>query len=162
MNRSLPTGLFLAWAVHDSEEWITGADWAATRLGLRMSKRHVRTAIGVMAAMVAAVSALGAATRGRSPAYRIATSVFGIHGVVHLLISVVVRGYSPGVITTPITVLPYSVVASRAANRAYGPLSNHDRALGILSLPVSLGLAQAAAGIINRSQARPQEPECCA
>lgn len=79
-------GLFAAWAVHDAEELATMARWAATarprlrkrfpqvpdavRPQIDLSQREVNTAIGLMAGVVAAASAAGARSGGRSPLCR--------------------------------------------------------------------------------------------
>jgi hypothetical protein len=45
-------------------------------------------------------------------------AAFAGHGVTHVLSSVAYGGYTPGVATVPLVIVPYSVWASRALRRA--------------------------------------------
>lgn len=110
-------GLFLAWALHDAEEWFTIGPWARER-GLPVSDGLARTAIVVMGGIVAAAAVDGARSGGRSALYQAALLGFGAHGFTHLATSAAVRGYSPGVATVPVTVLPFWLWASRELSRA--------------------------------------------
>jgi hypothetical protein len=71
-------------------------------------------------------------------------AAFTAHGATHLLQAAVLRGYTPGVVTVPLVIAPYSVWAWRALRRsglrvAAGTL-RRDLALGA---PVAVGLAVA-------------------
>lgn len=80
--------------------------------------RVAHTAIAVMGGMVAWGAVDGARTGGRSRFYQTLVLAYGLHGFSHLGSSVVFRGYSPGVLTVPITVFPYWWWASRELERA--------------------------------------------
>ncbi|AUN41405.1 HXXEE domain-containing protein [Tsukamurella tyrosinosolvens] len=104
-------GLFVAWAIHDTEEWFTIGPWARER-GLPVSDGLARTAIGAMGVAVGAAALDGARTGGRSAWYQSALLAYGLHGVSHLAMAARCGGYAPGVATTPITVLPFWLWAS--------------------------------------------------
>ncbi|GAA3697736.1 HXXEE domain-containing protein [Nonomuraea antimicrobica] len=142
-------GLLAAWAVHDAEELATMARWTRTarpRLEerfprvpwerLEMSQRHVNVAIGLMGAVMAGAAALGARTGGRSAVFQAALAGFGAHGVVHLAQAALARGYTPGVVTAPVVVIPYSVWAWRRLRRAGVPARSWSGSL--VALPVVL------------------------
>jgi hypothetical protein len=113
-------GLFGAWLVHDAEEWITMPGWvqraAARHPGLprplramfRTSRLEATIAIGIVGLIIAAAAAAGLATGGRSAFFQLAVLAFGLHAVVHVLQSALVRGYTPGVVTAILVVAPYS------------------------------------------------------
>ncbi|MEU7891791.1 HXXEE domain-containing protein [Nonomuraea sp. NPDC049152] len=148
-------GLLAAWALHDAEELATMAGWARKarpRLAERfpwvpdrvweamdVDQRHVNVAIGLMGGVVAAAAASGP----RSGFYRAALAAFGAHGVVHLAQAAAVRGYTPGVVTAPLVVIPYSVWAWRRLE---------DKRLSSSSwllLPLVLGGVHAAAHVLT-------------
>lgn len=124
-------GFTAAWAIHDLEELLTMARSSRTALakmperiplpeGMRergVSQAHVNLSIGIMAANVALASWEGVRTQGRSALFRGALLVFGAHGVTHLLSSAVLRGYSTGVVTSPLVVLPFWWWARREYRR---------------------------------------------
>lgn len=164
MNRRLP-GLFLAaWAIHDLEECLTIPSWsrrncvAESPRALRVlpwlrrpvSARHQNTAVATMGVLVAAAAITGARTRGSSPAYRAMTIAYGVHGLSHLGASVVLRGYTPGVITTPLTVVPYALWAECLARATYGPLPRKAYVWAALALPISLALSHGVANLARR------------
>ncbi|MFJ6853188.1 HXXEE domain-containing protein [Streptomyces sp. NPDC091271] len=160
-------GLFAAWAVHDAEELATMARWAATarpRLQERfprvpdavwrrmdLSQREVNTAIGLMAGVVAAASADGARTGGRSRFFGTVLFGFGLHGAVHLAQSAAYRGYTPGVVTAPLVVIPYSVWAVRRLAAAGVPVGGgRSAAAGLALFPVAAGGVQGLARLLSR------------
>jgi Protein of unknown function with HXXEE motif len=49
----------------------------------------------------------GLSTGGRSAFFQLALLAFGLHSVVHLLQSALLRGYTPGVVTAILVVAPY-------------------------------------------------------
>lgn len=118
-------GLLGTWVVHDAEEWFAVAPFVhrrAMRAGRTVSIRkievHERTAIAVMGVIVAAATWDGHRTGGASPIFRSALAGFGMHGVGHLAMSAVMRGYTPGVATAPTLVIPYAVAAWRELERS--------------------------------------------
>jgi hypothetical protein len=155
-------GLFAAWVVHDAEELATMARWsrsARPRLErlfpsvpwerLEVSQAHVTVAIGLMGAVMAAASAEGARTGGRSPLFQAALAGFGAHGVVHLAQAALTRGYTPGVVTSPLVVIPFSVWAWRRLKAAGVPVDAGPSA-SLAAFPVLAaavhGLAHALTG----------------
>ncbi|MEU0301418.1 HXXEE domain-containing protein [Streptomyces sp. NPDC006175] len=160
-------GLFAAWAVHDAEELATMARWAATarpRLQERfprvpdtvwrrmdLSQREVNTAIGLMGGVVAAASAAGARTGGRSRFFGTVLFGFGLHGAVHLAQSAAYRGYTPGAVTAPLVVIPYSVWAVRRLAAAGAPVGGgRSAAVGLALFPVVAGGVQGLARLLSR------------
>ncbi|MEU3271900.1 HXXEE domain-containing protein [Saccharomonospora sp. NPDC006951] len=131
-------GLFAAWLVHDAEELLTMPGWterARPRLEkllpsvpgeswdrLAVSRSHTAVAIGTVGAVVAAAAAAGARTGGRSGFYRSVLSAFGWHAVSHVAGSAATRGYTPGVVTAPTVVAPFSVWAWRELRKAGVPV----------------------------------------
>ncbi|MFB4274734.1 HXXEE domain-containing protein [Nonomuraea sp. MTCD27] len=154
-------GLLGAWAVHDAEELVTMARWtraARPRLAerfpgvpwerLEVSQAHVNVAIGLMGGVVAVAAAAGARTGGRSPVFQAALAGFGAHGVVHLAQAALVRGYTPGVVTAPVVVIPYAVWAWRRLRRAGVPV--HTGRSGPVALPLVLAGVHALAHALVR------------
>lgn len=149
-------GLLAAWAVHDLEEVATMARWSRTRVPV-LRERHPRvpdriwqrfasvdsrefaTAVGVMGLVVAAAAADGHRTGGRSAFYQSALNGFGLHGLVHLAQCAATRGYTPGVVTSPLIVVPFTLWARGRLRRA-GVL----RPTRARDLVQGLGLAAAA------------------
>ncbi|KXO99162.1 hypothetical protein AXK61_17980 [Tsukamurella pseudospumae] len=150
MPLAATVGLFAAWAVHDAEEWLTTAPWARAR-GIPMSDRMARTAIAVMGVLVAGAAIDGARTNGRSTLYQSVLLAYGLHGFTHAANSIGVRGYSPGVATVPVAVVPFWLWASsrleRAGIRRPGrELAPHAAA----ALVGGLGVSYGAAALFNR------------
>ncbi|MEU4512669.1 HXXEE domain-containing protein [Nonomuraea wenchangensis] len=163
-------GLLAAWVVHDAEELATMAGWlrsARPQLEewfpgvpwerLEMSQAHVNVAIGLMGGVVATAAARGAATGGRSPFFRTALLGFGAHGVMHLAQSALARGYTPGVATAPVVVIPYAVWAWRRLKAAGVTTDGAGRvsAAGLAALPLTLGAVHGLAHLLTR----PRRPE---
>jgi hypothetical protein len=128
MGTTLATwGLFVAWAVHDAEEWFTMPGWGGRnadrlrRMYPRIPARllrlldfpapQVRLAITLMAVVVALAAADGARTGGRSLFFQVALIGFGVHAVFHVGQSALARGYTPGVVTAVLVVAPFSLWA---------------------------------------------------
>jgi hypothetical protein len=149
-------GLLAAWALHDAEELVTLPRWlrhnlpalrerfpavpeAVWRRAESIDAREFTVAVGVMAGIVAAASAAGHVSGGRSAVYQSALDGFGLHGLVHLAQAGAVRGYSPGAATSFLLVVPFTVWARGRLRRAgvLRPARPRDLALG-------LGLAGAA------------------
>ncbi|MGW1115511.1 HXXEE domain-containing protein [Streptomyces tanashiensis] len=135
MNPLATYGLFLAWAVHDAEELAFGPRWLRENLpGLRerfpgvpeavwraaegVDEREFAAAVGVMAVIVGAAAAAGARSGGRSSFYQGALGGFGLHGLVHLAQAAAVRDVTPGSVTSPLVVVPFSLWARGRLRRA--------------------------------------------
>ncbi|MCX4848663.1 HXXEE domain-containing protein [Streptomyces sp. NBC_00893] len=171
VSKAVTWGLFAAWAANDLEELATMAGWAraarpvfeerfprvpeAVRRRMELSQRDVGVAIGLMGVVMAAASADGARTGGRSPFFRTVLVGFGVHGVAHLAQSLAYRGYTPGVVTAPTIVVPYSIWAVRRL-RAAGIRSGGIGPAAATSalLPVAVAAAHALAHRINRPHGR--------
>ena len=154
-------GLFVAWAIHDTEELIAIPRWlnhARPRLERRLpavpagmwlrfssSQEHTALAICLMGGLIAAASAAGARTNGRSPFYQAVLTGFGAHvAVPHIASAVITGGYTPGLLTAPTVVAPFSWWAWRKL-RAAG-VEKTKLPVGALALvPVSIGAAHAGA-----------------
>ncbi|MEV1173094.1 HXXEE domain-containing protein [Nonomuraea sp. NPDC049784] len=152
-------GLLAAWAVHDAEELATMAGWARKARERwpwvpEVSQRHVNVAIGLMGGMVAGASALGARTGGRSPVFQAALLGFGAHGVVHLAQAAVARRYTPGVVTAPLVVIPFSVWAWRRLRAAGVPVrAGASGWAGVAAFPLAVGGVHALAHALTRPRA---------
>lgn len=143
-------GLLAAWAVHDAEEIALmprflrktilavyepeadAPEWVR-RAVASVDGRDFAAAVGVMGVVVAAASADGLRTGGRSAFYQATLIGFGLHGVTHLVPSVAFRGYSPGVVTAPLVVIPFSLWAHGRLRRAgvARPVRARDAVLGL-------------------------------
>ncbi|WP_329026083.1 HXXEE domain-containing protein [Streptomyces sp. NBC_00690] len=153
-------GLFAAWTLHEAEEAAVMARWLRQnlprlqerfprvrqetwdRLRDDMTPGRVRTAIGLMGLVMAAAAADGHRTGGRSRLYQAALAGYGWHGLIHLGQSLALRGYTPGVATAPVVVLPFSLWAWRELLRSDVP---HDlgRASAAAAVLFPVGLATA-------------------
>ncbi|MER8000610.1 HXXEE domain-containing protein [Streptomyces sp. NPDC095613] len=159
-------GLLAAFVVHDLEELATMPGWAvaqADRLreacprvpervwsAMRVTPGHAATAIGLMGLVVAAASADGARTGGKSAFFQTVLAGFGLHAVSHVAQSAGLRGYTPGVVTAPLVVAPFSLWAWRELRRG-GVLKEVDTRGVVTSaalFPVGiLGVHAAAFGV---------------
>ncbi|MER6582836.1 HXXEE domain-containing protein [Nonomuraea sp. NPDC001023] len=168
MPAAVTWGLLAVWAMHDAEELATMAGWARRarpRLErlypgvpwerLEVSQARVNVAIGLMGGVVAGASALGARSGGRSPVFQAVLAGFGLHGVVHLAQAAATRGYTPGVATAPLVVIPFSAWAWRRLRRA-GVVAAPGRsaAFGLAALPLTVGAVHAAAHLLTRRHDR--------
>jgi hypothetical protein len=124
-------GMLAAWACHDLEELFTMREtsravaarmpgWVPIPDDVRqdgLSRQHVNLAISLMGAYVAAVSAVGVRSRGRSPIFRGGLLAFGLHGFGHIGLTAALRQYTTGVATSATIVIPYWLSARRALAR---------------------------------------------
>lgn len=158
-------GLLAAWALHDSEEWLTMGGWldrARPRLrarfphvpdrvwdGLRVSPAQARIAITAMGAVMAAAAAQGARTGGRSRFYQAALVGFGLHAGGHVVQALATRGYTPGAVTAPLVAAPFSLWAWRRLGAAGVPRNGRAAAArALLLLPVSVAACHAVARLL--------------
>ncbi|MFD3696178.1 HXXEE domain-containing protein [Streptomyces sp. NPDC058646] len=157
-------GLLAAWAVHDLEEVATMPRWSRTRVPV-LRERHpgvpdrlwrpmesvdgraFATAVGLMGLVVAAASADGHRTGGRSAFYQSALTGFGLHGLVHLGQAAATRGYTPGAVTSPLVVVPFTLWARGRLRRAgvLRPTRPRDAVQGLALAAVATAAAHAAA-----------------
>ncbi|GAA1596647.1 HXXEE domain-containing protein [Kribbella hippodromi] len=131
-------GLLAAWILHDLEELATMPSFSRSPdlpqplpKVLPMSGGEAATAIGLTGIVMAAASAAGARTGGRSKLFQASLLGFGWHAGTHIAQSVVLRRYTPGLVTTPLVVIPYSVWAWRRLKAAEVPVAPADRRLDI-------------------------------
>ncbi|MEU6867985.1 HXXEE domain-containing protein [Streptomyces sp. NPDC046876] len=153
-------GLLAAWAVHDTEEALTVGAWSRKRVPV-LQARHPRVpervwrslgavggreftaAAAVVGLVVGAAAADGYRTGGRSAFYQASLNAFGLHGLVHLGQAAATRGYTPGVVTSPLLVVPFTVWARGRLRRAgvLRPTRPRDAVVGL-----AVAAATAAAG----------------
>jgi hypothetical protein len=163
-------GLLAAWAVHDLEEVATVPGWSRSRVPeLRgrfpqvpermwqrlesVDRREFTTAVAGMAVLVAAAAADGHRTGGRSGFYQGALNGFGLHGLVHLAQAAVVRGYTPGAVTSPLVVIPFTLWARGRLRRAgvLRPARPRDVVQGLaLAAAATAGTHMAARRLLRR------------
>ena len=156
--RAATLGLFAAWAVHDLEELLTMAAWTrrqAGRLPLArpMSQAYVNVGIALMGVVVAAGAVAGARSDGRSGFYQSALAGFGWHAGGHVLSAVALREYTPGLVTAPLLVAPFSLWAWRRLAAAGVPQDGRRATVwGAVLTAVSLLVAHTAAAILTRGR----------
>ncbi|WP_369203768.1 HXXEE domain-containing protein [Streptomyces sp. PU-14G] len=162
-------GLFAAWALHDAEETAMMPRWIRTRVPeLRESAprvpeavwtrleatdgRRFAVAVGVMAAAVGAAAVAGHRTGGRSATYQAALGAFGAHGFVHLAQAAATRSLTPGALTSPLVVIPFTAWA-RGRLREQGilrPTRPRDAAAGALGAVAALAVSHGVARLLVR------------
>ncbi|WP_406863410.1 HXXEE domain-containing protein [Streptomyces sp. HUAS MG47] len=159
-------GLLLAWALHDAEEVAFGPRWirenvpmlrkrfpqapeAVWRAMERVDDREFRAAVGAMGVIVGVAAAVGARSGGRSGLYQGALNGFGLHGLVHLAQAAAVRGYTPGSVTSPLIVVPFTLWARGRLRRA-GVLRPTRARDAVTGLAVAAGATVAAHAIARR------------
>ncbi|MFD7627024.1 HXXEE domain-containing protein [Streptomyces sp. NPDC059851] len=162
-------GLLAAWAVHDTEEIATMGRWSRDRVPVLRARhpgvpdrvwdrlgsvdgREFATAVAVAAVVVGAAAADGYRTGGRSAFYQASLNAFGLHGLVHVAQAAATRGYTPGVVTSPLLVVPFTVWARGRLRRAgvLRPTRPRDAALGLALAAATAAGAQAAARRLRR------------
>lgn len=154
-------GLLAAWIVHDVEELLTMPGWSQkapeqlesvwpgvpspVKRQLPMSRTEAATAIGLTGLVMAAASASGAASGGRSRFFQASLAGFGLHAGTHVAQSVLLRRYTPGLVTTLLVVIPFSLWAQRRLRRSGVPAAGSD-----VRLNVALAAAVPLAHLIAR------------
>ncbi|MGW8794466.1 HXXEE domain-containing protein [Streptomyces althioticus] len=163
-------GLLGAWAVHDLEELATVPWWlrrqvpelrerfpqvpeGVWRRAETMGAAEFATAVGVMGAVVGTAAAAGRLTGGRSGFYQSALTGFGLHGVMHMAQAAAVRGYTPGSVTSPLVVLPFTLWARGRLRKAgvLRPARPRDAVAGL----AAAGAATVASHVVARRLLRP-------
>ncbi|MGP3989036.1 HXXEE domain-containing protein [Streptomyces sp. 3N207] len=164
-------GLFAAWALHDAEEVAMVPRWSRTRVPeLReripgvpeavwerlesLDGRRFATAVGVMALIVGAAAADGYRTGGRSAFYQQALTGFGLHGFMHLAQAAAIRGYTPGSVTSPLLVIPFTAWARKRLREAglLHPTRPRDLALGLGAAAAATAVSHAVADRLLRAR----------
>ncbi|MEV7972197.1 HXXEE domain-containing protein [Cellulomonas sp. NPDC089187] len=163
-------GLLGAWLVHDAEEWLTMGptsaellaavpQWVPLPENLRchgLSDHHVRLSITLTGVLVAVAAADGVRTRGTSTLFRGALLLFGAHGVTHQLASVTRRGYTTGVVTAPLVVVPHWWRARRVLRRhGVRDLDRRSVLAAVAMTPLLLGAHLLSYAILGERSIRP-------
>jgi uncharacterized protein with HXXEE motif len=167
-SKVIAAGLFAAWAIHDLEEIVGTRYWRRTaipRLRARypavpeavwrtagVETSQMAIAVSLVGVPVAVASARGAGTGGRSPLFQAAVTAYGLHGAGHIAGSLLARDYTPGVLTSPLIVVPYALWARRRLQRigVWQPMPGRDVALSLLAVPPLVVGAQALARILTK------------
>lgn len=167
---AVSVGLFVAWAVHDAEELVTMAAtsrrvfaraprWLPLPDALRargLSQAHVNLSVGLMAVTIGIASIQGVRTQGKSRWFRGALLAFGAHGFTHLANSVAMRGYTTGVATAPVVVLPYWLLARRVLRRhVLDDVDGVTTGAAIAMAPLTIGAHVLAAKILGERSLGP-------
>ncbi|GAB2584726.1 HXXEE domain-containing protein [Streptomyces capparidis] len=175
VGRGVTFGLLAAWAVHDPEEPAAMPGWTRRRVPELRERfprvqesvwrrlgsadgREFAVAVAGMAALVAAATADGHRTGGRSPFHRAALDGFGLHGLVHLGQAAAVRGCTPGVVTSPLVVVPFTLWARGRPRRAgvARPAGPRDAVRGpALAAAATAGSHLLAHRLLHRSRVTP-------
>lgn len=124
VSRKVTWGLLAAWIVHDVEELATMSKWTRKhRFVPDTSPAQAATAIGAMGLVIAAAAAQGARTGGRSGFFQATLLGFGLHSISHVAASAALREYTPGVLTAPTVVAPFSIWAWRELKKSGVPVT---------------------------------------
>lgn len=132
MKHRGPVALFVAWALHDIEEAIAfpkTCERLADRSGIesvRMDARQSWVAVGLMGVLIAAACRRGARRGGDSRLYRFVVAGLEAHVAIHIVASVIQRGYTAGVATAIPVMLPGAGIARRELRRSGRPLQLRD------------------------------------
>ena len=102
-----------------------------------------------MGALVAAASVDGMRTGGRGRFFQWSLNAFGWHGIGHLAASAVLRGYTTGVVTSPVIVVPYWLWAIRTLRRDGIQISTRPDASLLLLAPLLLAAHALAAALVQ-------------
>lgn len=162
-------GLLAAWMVHDAEEVAAVPGWTRGRVPeIRqritvvpdavwdrlesMERREMATAVALVGAVVAVAAVDGQRTGGRSACYQAVLNGFGLHGLAHVAQSLAVRGYTPGVATSPTLVVPFTLWARSRLRRA-GVLRPGRPRDAVTSLAIA-GVVAGASQVIARRLTR--------
>lgn len=163
-------GLFAAWAAHDAEELVTMAptsrgvfrqlpSFLPIPRSLRergISQKHVNVSLCLMAVPVALSAVAGVKTDGRSPWFRGGLLAFGIHGFTHMANSVAKRGYTSGVATAPVIVVPYWIFARRVLRQhGVGGADRKIDAIALAAAPLTLGVHLLSAALLREDSLGP-------
>ncbi|MBQ0830893.1 HXXEE domain-containing protein [Streptomyces tagetis] len=128
-------GLVAAWALHDAEELATVAAWvrrnapvlrerypavpeAVWRRVESVDRREFAVAVALVGLYVVAAGAAGRASGGSSAFYQSVLYGFGLHGLVHMGQAAALRRYTPGSVTSPLVVVPFTLWARGRLRRA--------------------------------------------
>lgn len=163
--RLATAGLLVAWMAHDLEELATMSDnsrtlvtllpdWVPVPASVRqhgLTARYLTTAIPAVGLVVAAAAVRGYRTQGRSAFYQNTLLGFGLHGLGHLALSLLVGGYTSGVATAPTVVVAFWLWATRALQQAGVP-NRRSLPAAIALVAGSLAGGHLAAYLLTKNQ----------
>lgn len=129
--------------------WVPNGVWER----VSVDREHATVAIGLMGCLFAAASARGARTGGRSRLFQAVLTGFGAHALSHLASATLTRGYTPGVVTAPTVVAPFSWWAWRRLRAAGVPVGSISPVAYAL-VPLSIPAAHAGAALLLRARQR--------
>jgi len=167
MNRLhvVTAGLFAAWLAHDLEELATMSansgtlakqlpEWVPVPAPVRqrgLTQRYLATGVSTVGLLIAAATARGYRTRGRSAFYQNTLLGFGLHGLGHIGATLLARGYTSGVATAPTVVVPFWLWATRALEQAGVP-NRRSLPAGIALVAGSLAGGHLVAYLVTKNQ----------
>ncbi|TFD81982.1 HXXEE domain-containing protein [Cryobacterium fucosi] len=135
-TRIAAASLFAAWLVHDIEEALTfpaTSGMLAERMGtqrLLVTPSQSKLAIALMGVLVGAACVRGARTHGKSRLYRSVAAGLEAHVATHIAASIAFRGYTAGLITAPLVMLPGARLARAEIRHSGSPLLPSDTMRG--------------------------------
>lgn len=164
-----PRTLFRAWLIHDLEEAIafpSTCDELAVRTGiapLRITAAQSWLAVVLAGVGIASTCQRGIERKGRSRLYRAVVAGLELHVFSHVAASLLQGGYTAGVVTAPLVMLPGARRARQELAQLGRPLKLSDTVRGIgFLVPLALvshGLARLALPRATWLGARRHEPE---
>lgn len=147
-------GLLVSWLVHDLEEVATVGAFAHAyerRFGRRLpvTPEQMAVAVTVMGLLVGVASARGASSGGRSTLFRQVLLAHAAHSVSHVGASVVMRSYTPGVVSAAAVVGPHGWWALRRL-RETGSWAGADQLVQLRTAVPGAVVAAVAAHLLAR------------
>jgi hypothetical protein len=148
--------------IHDAEEITTVAPWLQAHRALlpaivqpltRVTTAQFALAVGVLFVAVCLAAAHGASRArhgARSVPFLLTSGALVANGLTHVMQAIFVGGYTPGVVTAVLLVIPYGVVLGRAMEASM--LASRRTWLGaiaagaIIQVPIVVGLLLAVRG----------------
>ncbi|WP_324616668.1 HXXEE domain-containing protein [Streptomyces sp. NRRL F-5065] len=91
---------------------------AVWRRAASVDRREFTVAVALVGLYVAAAAAAGRASGGRSAFYQCVLYGFGLHALVHIGQAAALRRYTPGSVTSPLVVVPFTLWARGRLRRA--------------------------------------------
>lgn len=159
-------GLFFSWLAHDLEEFATMPGRPHPFVGRLpflpedvreegLSREQAYVALSLMGALMAAASADGYRTRGRSGFYQSMLFGYGMHTFIHLGSAALARGYTSGSATALPVVLPFWLFARRVLRADGAQVGSHWWTLAAFPV-VGLGVHSVGSLVAHRwRRARP-------
>ena len=129
-------------------------DWVPLPASVRqrgLTQRNVATGVSAVGLLIAAATVRGYRTRGRSAFYQNTLLGFGLHGLGHVGVSLLARGYTSGVATAPTVVVPFWLWATRALEQAGVP-NRRSLPAAIALVAGSLAGGRLAAYLVTKNQ----------